>query len=155
MRVKARIPAAVETFENNLEGNAKTQFDPPAALRAVGGNQLRIDHAKRRRIKTVKRRVKEIHVVENVKEIGGNLDLEALVERGHFSEARVQIPQPEAAHRIPGAVPRVRGQKWVTEVGRRRIRIGENVDVAGGAKSLAGHPEICSPAERARVRQGY
>src|SRR5690349_2460968 len=55
-----------------LEGNAKTQLDPSATLGAIGGNVFGVDHAKRCRVKPVKRWVEEVDVVENVKEVRGD-----------------------------------------------------------------------------------
>ena len=75
-----------------LEGNAKSQLYPAAALRPIGGNVFGVDHPKSRRGKPVKRWVEEINMIENVKEVRGDFDLEAFMERGFFSETRVQVP---------------------------------------------------------------
>ena len=73
-------------------------------------------------------------MVEDVEEVGGNLDFEALVERSCFAEARVEIPEAQAAERMTGAIAAVASEEWVPEISGCRGRIPENVYIAGRAE---------------------
>ena len=66
-------------------------------------------------------------MVENIEKVRGKLHFVALVERGRLSEARVEVPESEAAQRIARAVPSVRADIDGAEVAGNRAWIREEV----------------------------
>ncbi len=67
-----RFPVSVKKVRtyDRLERNAEPQLDPTAALRAIGRNQFAVDYAKGRWAIDVQRGVEEIHMIEQVEEVG-------------------------------------------------------------------------------------
>jgi len=125
-----------------LERNAQTQLDPPAALRAVGRNQFRADHAKGGRTIDVKSRIEKVHMVEDVKEVGGDFHFVALMERRRLSQPRIQVPQAQSSKWMSRPVSPIDTDERITEVSRGGIWIRKDVSCPRRAEVLPGHAKM-------------
>ena len=103
---------------------------------AVCRDQLRADYSEIRRIVDVYLRVEEVGMVEEVEEVGGDFNLEALVERSRLAEARVEIPETQSAERMTGAIAAVAAEERIAEISGSGSWIREYIDTARSAKAL-------------------
>jgi hypothetical protein len=73
-------------------------------------------------------------VVKNVKEIGRDFNLIALVERSCLTKASVQVPESQAAERVTGAVASVGSDIDRPEIGGSSVGIVNARDISPNAE---------------------
>jgi hypothetical protein len=102
-------PSPLSCLRCWLEVHAQAKLNPARAGIAVRGDELGVDHAEVRQVGGIQSWIEESRVVERVEEVERILELQSFPKFCNFSNAQIEILEPEAAQRPVTSRPSIGG----------------------------------------------